>query len=87
MVQQSVNTQELLLGEVNEALGDANIGCDPPGALRRGKRMLAAQLVADYESPQPTLVDVVLYARGFDDLINQLNRIKRSRGRTRARSA
>lgn len=77
VVQQSVNTQELLLGQVNEALGDAQYRLRILRArYAAGRRMLAAQLVADYESPQPTLVDVVLYARGFDDLMNRFNRIK-----------
>ena len=38
--------------------------------------MLAAQLVADYESPQPTLMEVVMNAHGWDDLVNQVSRIK-----------
>ena len=42
----------------------------------RGRRLLAAQLVADYESPQPTLVEVVLHARGFSDLLNGLSELK-----------
>ena len=77
VVQRSVNTQELLLGQVNEALGDAQYRLRILQArYAAGRRTLAAQLVADYESPQPTLVDVVLHARGFDDLMNRLNRIK-----------
>jgi peptidoglycan hydrolase CwlO-like protein len=35
-----------------------------------------AQLVADYESPRPTLVDLVLQAHGFDDLVNGLSSLK-----------
>ena len=39
--------------------------------------------MADYESPQPTVVDVALDARGFDDLINRLSAL-RSIARTNA---
>jgi peptidoglycan hydrolase CwlO-like protein len=77
VVQRSVTEQELLLGQVTEALGAAQDRLRTLEArYAAGRRMLAAQLVADYESPQPTLVDVVLHARGFDDLVNQLNGLK-----------
>ena len=77
VVQQSVNAQELLLGQVTEALGDAQYRLRALQArYARGRRMLAAQLVADYEAPQPTLIDVVLHARGWDDVVNGVNRIK-----------
>jgi peptidoglycan hydrolase CwlO-like protein len=77
VVQRSVNAQELLLGQVTEALGDAQYRLRVlESRYARGRRMLAAQLVADYESPQPTLMDVVLHAQGWDDLVNGLNRIK-----------
>jgi hypothetical protein len=74
VIERSVKAQELLLGQVNEALGDAQWRLRSLQAqYARGKRVLAAQLVADYESPQPTLVDVVMNARGFSDLVNKLN--------------
>jgi peptidoglycan hydrolase CwlO-like protein len=77
VVQRSVTAQELLLGQVTEALGAAQDRLRTLEArYAAGRRMLAAQLVADYESPRPTLVDVVLHARGFDDLVNKLNGIK-----------
>jgi peptidoglycan hydrolase CwlO-like protein len=77
LVQRSVDAQELLLGQVNEALGDAQYRLRTLEArYAQGRRMLAAQLVADYEAPQPTMMDVVLHARGWDDLVNGLNRIK-----------
>jgi hypothetical protein len=37
---------------------------------------LASQLVADYESPTPNLVDVIVEARGFDDLVNRVSNLK-----------
>ena len=77
VIEQSVETQERLLNQVNVELAS------PRERLRsveeqyaRGRRVLAAQLVADYESPQPTLVDVVLRARGFDDLLNGLSQLR-----------
>ncbi len=77
VVQQSVDTQERLLNEVNDELTAARQRLRSLEAqYARGRRILAAQLVADYESPQPTLMDVVLHARGFDDLMNRLSRIK-----------
>ena len=77
VIQRSVDAQELLLGQVTEALGAAQ---DQLKTLEAryvaGRRMLAAQLVADYESPQPSLMDVVMNAHGWDDLVNQVSRIK-----------
>ncbi|HSC01729.1 MAG TPA: hypothetical protein VLC49_00375 [Solirubrobacteraceae bacterium] len=77
VIQRSVTAQELLLGQVTEALGAAQDQLRTLEArYAAGRRMLAAQLVADYESPQPTLMDVVMNAHGWDDLINQVSRIK-----------
>jgi peptidoglycan hydrolase CwlO-like protein len=76
VIERSVETQEALLNQVTVELATAR------GRLRsleeryaHGRRVLAAQLVADYESPQPTLVDVVLRARGFQDLLNGLSQL------------
>jgi peptidoglycan hydrolase CwlO-like protein len=77
VVQQSVDTQERLLGEVNTQLSAARTRLSYLEAqYARGRRLLAAELVADYESPQPTLMDVVLHAQGWQDLMNQLSQIK-----------
>jgi peptidoglycan hydrolase CwlO-like protein len=77
VVQHSVDAQELLLGQVTEALGAAQDQLKTlESRYAAGRRMLAAQLVADYESPQPSLMDVVMNAHGWDDLINQVSRIK-----------
>ncbi|HET6868294.1 MAG TPA: hypothetical protein VFH80_20430 [Solirubrobacteraceae bacterium] len=77
VIQRSVTAQELLLGQVTEALGAAQYRLKTLEARYAvGRRMLAAQLVADYESPQPSLMDVVMNAHGWDDLINQVSRIK-----------
>ncbi|HEY4826191.1 MAG TPA: hypothetical protein VIH85_05465 [Solirubrobacteraceae bacterium] len=77
VVEQSVETQEGLLNQVDAELTAARTRLTSLEArYRRGRKMLAAQLVADYESPQPTLVDVVLQARGWDDLMNKLSGLK-----------
>jgi peptidoglycan hydrolase CwlO-like protein len=46
--------------------------------LAAGRALLAGQLVSGYESNQPTLVSIVLSAGGFQDLLNQLNFLKRA---------
>jgi hypothetical protein len=77
VIEQSVDTQERLLNQVNVELASARERLRSlEERYARGRRVLAAQLVADYESPQPTLVDVVLRARGFDDLLNGLSQLR-----------
>jgi peptidoglycan hydrolase CwlO-like protein len=77
VIQQSVDTQERLLGYVNTQVTVARERLQFLEAqYARGRRVLAAQLVADYESPQPTLMDVVVYAHGWDDLLNRLSQLK-----------
>ncbi len=77
VIQRSVDAQERLLGQVNVELNAAE---DRLHLLEaeyvRGRRVLAAQLVADYESPQPSLVDVLVQAHGFDELLSKLSQIK-----------
>ena len=46
------------------------------GELTRDRRRLAEQLVAQYESPTPNLVGVVLDAHGFADLLERINQLK-----------
>lgn len=45
--------------------------------LVRDRRTLSAQLVSEYESPQPDVTGVVLEARGFNDLLNRLTEVRR----------
>ena len=45
--------------------------------LARDKRVLAAQLVAQYESPPPDVVSVVLQSTGFADLLERVDSMKR----------
>jgi peptidoglycan hydrolase CwlO-like protein len=46
------------------------------GELTRDRRRLADQLVAQYESPTPNLVSVVLEAHGFADLLERIDQLK-----------
>src|ERR1700733_13806547 len=48
------------------------------------RRLLARQLVADYETPPPSLVDVVLTSSGFQDLLDNVSAL-RAIGRANAR--
>jgi peptidoglycan hydrolase CwlO-like protein len=44
--------------------------------LVRDRHVLAAQLVSQYESPSPDLVDVVLESHGFADLLERVDQMK-----------
>ena len=42
----------------------------------RDRRLLARQLVANYETPPPSLMDVVLTSSGFQDLLNNVTALR-----------
>jgi hypothetical protein len=42
----------------------------------RDRRLLAQQLVANYETPPPSLMDVVLTSSGFQNLLDKVNALK-----------
>jgi peptidoglycan hydrolase CwlO-like protein len=44
--------------------------------LARDRRVLAAQLVAQYESPPPDLVGVVMQSQGFADLLERVSQMR-----------
>jgi len=44
--------------------------------LTRDRKLLGAQLVAQYESPSPDLVGVVLQAHGFADLLDRVDQMR-----------
>jgi peptidoglycan hydrolase CwlO-like protein len=76
-IQGSITVQEGQLSEVRSALARARtrlwrlqMQCG------RDRRILAAQLVDRYESPPPTLMNVVVDARGFDDLLNRVDDLR-----------
>jgi peptidoglycan hydrolase CwlO-like protein len=75
-VQQSLDIQEQQLSEVTVALSNAQRRLvQLQRQLVSDRRILAGQLVADYESPTPNLVDVIVEARGWDQLVNQVSNL------------
>jgi peptidoglycan hydrolase CwlO-like protein len=86
IVQSKLNVEEALLAQARTELTDAR---DRVAQLRvqyaRDRRLLAQQLVADYETSPPNLVDVIITSSGFQDLLNQvtdLRTIARANART-----
>ena len=86
IVQQSLNVQQQQLDEVTVALSTAQRRLvQLQRQLVSDRRILAAQLIADYESPTPNLVDVIVEAHGWNDLVNKatnLSTIAKSNART-----
>ena len=75
-VQESLDIQEQQLGEVTVALSGAQQRLvQLQQRYASDRRILASQLVADYESPSPTLVGVLVESRGWDQLVNQLSNL------------
>jgi peptidoglycan hydrolase CwlO-like protein len=76
-IERSLATQEQELANVRARLTAAR---DRLTLLERDyardRQILAAELVARYESPPPTIVDVVVEANGFDNLLNRLRNLK-----------
>ena len=76
VVQRRLNVQEDVLGQVRTELIHARDGAaELQVQYARDRRLLAQQLVANYETPPPTLMDVVLSSSGFQDLVNHLNAV------------
>ncbi len=77
LVEGSLVVQERLLGRVRSELGQARRELASLRArYATARRVLAAQLVADYESPPPTVVDVVVDSHGFQDLLNRVHDLR-----------
>lgn len=77
VVQRSLAIQDSLLAQVRSELGNARRRLVLLRArYATDRRLLASQLVADYESPPPSLVDVVVESRGFQDLLNQVGDLR-----------
>lgn len=53
-------------------------------AVVRDQRVLAAQLVAQYEAPRPGLVDVAVESSGFPDLLSRVGQLKQIAARNAA---
>jgi peptidoglycan hydrolase CwlO-like protein len=85
-VQQSLDIQEQQLEQVTVALSSAQRRLvQLQRQLASDRRILSTQLVADYESPTPNLVDVIVESRGWEDLVNKvsnLSTIAKSNART-----
>ena len=85
-MQQSLEIQEQQLEQVTVALSGARqrlVGLQQQ--LASDRRILASQLIADYESPTPNLVDVIVESGGWEDLVNKvtnLSTIAKSNART-----
>jgi peptidase M15-like protein len=76
-IQRSIAIQERQLADVRFELDQAQTRLTSlQTKLARGRRILAAELVAEYESPPPTLMNVVVDAHGFEDLLNRLNDLR-----------
>ncbi len=76
-VQQSLDVQEQQLEQVTVALSSAQQRLVLlQRQLANDRRILASQLVADYESQTPNLVDVIVESRGWNDLVNKVSDLK-----------
>jgi peptidoglycan hydrolase CwlO-like protein len=76
-VQQSLDIQEQQLNQVTVDLASAHRRLvQLQRQLVSDRQILASQLVADYESPRPNLVDVIVDSRGFNDLVNRVSNLK-----------
>jgi peptidoglycan hydrolase CwlO-like protein len=86
VVQQSLEIQEQQLEQVTVALSGAQQRLvQLQRELASDRRILASQLIADYESPTPNLVDVIVESGGWEDLVNKvsnLSTIAKSNART-----
>jgi septal ring factor EnvC (AmiA/AmiB activator) len=72
-IQSSVTIQEQLLGTVTDQLAAAHARLVKLRAdYANDLRTLAAELLAEYEAPPPTVVNVVVDSGGFNELVNGL---------------
>jgi len=76
-IQRSLTIQQRLLAELQTELSRAQ---QRLVALqlqyRDDRRLLASELLADYESPPPSLVEVIVDSHGFEDLLTQINDLR-----------
>jgi peptidoglycan hydrolase CwlO-like protein len=76
-IQQSVVVQEQLLGQVRTEVTAARRRLHELEAeYARDQQVLADELRAEYESPPPTIVGVIVSANGFDDLLNRVRNLR-----------
>lgn len=77
IVQRRLNVDQGLLAQVRLELTRAR---DRAAQLKvqyaRDRQLLARQLVANYETPPPSLMDVILTSSGFQNLLEEMNALK-----------
>jgi peptidoglycan hydrolase CwlO-like protein len=77
VLEQSVAVQQALLSSVTGQLTAARSRLvNLRAQYAHDRQVLAAELLAEYESPPPTVVNVIVDARGFDELLNGLSNLK-----------
>jgi peptidoglycan hydrolase CwlO-like protein len=77
-IESSLAIQEALLARSKGELAPARARLSSLRAeLAHDRKVLAAQLVSQYESPSPDLVDVVLESRGFSQLLERIDQMRR----------
>jgi hypothetical protein len=75
-IQRSVNVEQQLLDTVSAALAQARGRLsDLRAAYTSDQQALAAELRAEYETPAPTIVNVVVDSGGFDALVTGLRNL------------
>jgi hypothetical protein len=76
-VQRRLDVQEGLLAQVRMELTRARARmAELRVQYARDRRLLAKELVANYETPPPNLVDVVLNSNGFQNLLEQMTQLR-----------
>ncbi len=77
IVERSLAIQERLLGRVRDDLTRSRRRLTYLRArYATARRVLATQLIADYETPPPTIVDVVVNSQGYQDLLNRVTNLR-----------
>src|SRR5437764_3383091 len=77
-IRSSLAVQQMLLTRSQRELGTARARLASVRAeFADDRKLLAAQLVSQYESPSPDLIDVVLESRGFSDLLERVDQMRR----------
>lgn len=76
-LESSLATERALLDRVGSQLSSARTHLAAlVRQLAQDRKVLIAQVVAAYESPQPSIVTVILQAHGFADLIERVDDLK-----------
>jgi peptidoglycan hydrolase CwlO-like protein len=77
VLQRTVSIQEGLLVQARNDLAAARQRLrDLRAAYAHDQQVLAAELRAEYESPPPTIMNVIVDAHGFDDLLNRVANLR-----------